>query len=67
MEITIFKNIKDTSAPFVRHVRLILERIKDGKSKDLIVAIRKEKDKDERNKLKQGPTSDMFFRHFHEA
>ena len=54
MEITIFKNIKDTSAPFVRHVRFILERIKEGKSKDLIVAIRKEKDKDERNKLKQG-------------
>lgn len=53
MNITIFKNIKDTSAPFVRNVALILERIRNGKSKELIVAIRKEKDKEKRNKLKQ--------------
>tara|TARA_Y100001938_G_C8090796_1_gene434918 strand:- start:1057 stop:3447 length:2391 start_codon:yes stop_codon:yes gene_type:complete len=53
MNITIFKNIKETSAPFVRSVDVILERIKNGKSKDLIVKIRKEKDKDARNILKQ--------------
>ena len=46
MEITIFKNIKETSAPFVRHVDIILERIKSGKTRDLIDIIRKEKDKD---------------------
>ena len=53
MEITIFKNIKETSAPFVRHVNIILERIKSGKTSDLIDIIRKEKDKDKRNILKQ--------------
>lgn len=53
MNITIFKNIKDTSTPFVRDIHLILDRIKSGKCKDLIQSIRKEKDKDERNKLKQ--------------
>lgn len=52
-EVTIFKNIKDTSTPFHRSVDIMLERIKDGSSKDLIVAIRKEKDKDKRNQLKQ--------------
>lgn len=52
-EITIFKNILDTSTPFHRGVEVILERIKIGKSKDLVSAIRKEKDKGKRNALKQ--------------
>ena len=52
-EVTIFKNIKDTSTPFHRSVDIILDRIKDGSSKDLVLAIRKEKDKDKRNQLKQ--------------
>ena len=54
MKITIFKNIKETSTPFVRDVSVILERIRDGKSKDLVDKIRKEKDKEKRNLLKQG-------------
>ena len=53
-EITIFKNIKDTSTPFHRAVDVILDRVKDGSSKELVLAIRKEKDKEKRNQLKQG-------------
>ena len=52
MDITIFKDIKQTNQPFYRDVNLILERIKDGASKDLVKKIRSEKDKDERKILK---------------
>ena len=52
-EITIFKNIKDTSTPFFRPLSFILQRIEAGKSKELIQKIRKEKDKTKRNLLKQ--------------
>jgi len=51
-EITIFKSIKDTSTPFYREIGLILDRIKDGKSKEVVNAIRNEKDKEKMNKLK---------------
>jgi hypothetical protein len=51
-QITIFKNIRDTSTPFFRPVDEILDRIKTGKSKDIVKAIREEKDKDIKNKLK---------------
>jgi len=51
--ITIFKNIKDTSTPFHRDVFSILTRIKNGKSKGLIKQIRAEKGKYERNELKK--------------
>ena len=53
MEITIFKDIKDTSQPFYRDVSRILERIQEGASKDIVKSIRGEKDKEIRNKLKQ--------------
>jgi len=53
-KITIFQNIKETSTPFHRDVIKILERIKDGASKDLVKKIRAEKRKPERNELKQG-------------
>ena len=51
-EITIFKSIKDTSTPFYREIGLILDRIKNGKSKEVVNAIRNEKDKEKMNKLK---------------
>jgi hypothetical protein len=51
--ITIFKNIKDTDTPFYRPIDKILERIKDGSSKDLVKSIRSEKNKGERNELKK--------------
>lgn len=52
-DITIFKDIKDTEQPFFRSVELILDRIKNGSSKELIKGIRKEKDKTKINLLKQ--------------
>ena len=53
MEITIFKDIKETSQPFYRDVDMILDRIRDGASKDIIKRIRSEKDKEKINNLKQ--------------
>ena len=53
MEITIFKDIKVTSQPFYRGAVVILNRIKEGSSKDLVKRIREEKDKDKINTLKQ--------------
>lgn len=51
--ITIFKNIKDTDAPFHRPIGHIIDRIKNGASKDLVKRIRKEQRKAERNELKK--------------
>tara|TARA_R100000278_G_scaffold123277_1_gene112631 strand:+ start:126 stop:2621 length:2496 start_codon:yes stop_codon:yes gene_type:complete len=51
--ITLFKNIKETSQPFHRVVEVALDRIKNGKSKDLIEKIRSLKDKNEINELKK--------------
>ena len=53
MDITIFKDIKQTSQPFYRNINLILTRIQDGASKDIVKKIRAEKDKENRNILKQ--------------
>ena len=51
--ITIFKNIRETSTPFHRHVGFVLDRIKNGASKVLVKKIRQEKDKSRRNELKK--------------
>jgi hypothetical protein len=51
--ITIFQDIKSTSTPFFKPIDVILNRIRDGKSKDLVLGIRREKDKTQRNILKQ--------------
>ena len=53
MEITIFKDIKNTSQPFYRKVELVLNRIEQGNSKDIVKKIRAEKDKEKRNELKK--------------
>jgi hypothetical protein len=53
MEITIFKDIKNTSQPFYRDVGIIIERIKEGASQEIVRTIRSEKDKSKRNQLKQ--------------
>ena len=53
MDITIFKDIKETSQPFYRNVDVILKRIQEGYSKDLVKKIRAQKNKEKRNKLKQ--------------
>jgi hypothetical protein len=52
-KVTIFKNIKDTDTPFHRDVDLVLLRIKDGATKNLVKSIRQAKDKNERNELKK--------------
>ena len=51
--VTIFQNIRDTDTPFFRNVSKILERIKDGTTKELVKKIRLEKDKSERNEMKK--------------
>jgi len=51
--VTIFQNIRETSTPFFRDVNDILERIKDGATKDLVNKIRLEKRKAEKNELKK--------------
>ena len=43
MQITIFKDIKETSQPFYRNVEIIIKRIREGSSKDLIKKIRSER------------------------
>jgi len=51
--ITIFKNIKETSTPFYREVLVVLDRIKEGASKEIVKKIRVEKNKTERNEIKK--------------
>lgn len=51
--VTIFKNIKETSTPFHREVSKILDRIREGSSKDVVKRIRQEKNKNERNDIKK--------------
>jgi hypothetical protein len=51
--ITIFKNIRETSTPFFRDASLVLDRIRDGASKDIVKKIRLEKNKTERNEIKK--------------
>jgi len=53
MEITIFKDIKSTSTPFFKTIGVMLDRIQNGASKDIVEGIRNEKDKSTRNILKQ--------------
>ena len=52
-KITIFQNIKETATPFFRDVNVILDRIKNGATKELVKKIRAEKKKPERNELKK--------------
>ena len=53
MTITIFKDIKSTNQPFYREVEVILNRIREGASKELVKKIRAEKDKTQKNLYKQ--------------
>jgi hypothetical protein len=51
--VTIFRNIRETETPFHRSVAFVLNRIRDGASKDIVSRIRKEKDKASRNEIKK--------------
>jgi len=53
MNVTIFKTIKDTDTPFFRPVHKILDRIKNGSSKETVRKVREEKRKAERNEIKK--------------
>ena len=58
--ITIFKDILDTGTPFYREVDFVLDRIKNGSSKELVTGIRKNKNKNERQELKRKLPSICF-------
>jgi hypothetical protein len=60
MIVTIFKNIKSVSAGFNRNVFTVLERIKNGRSKELVELIRNEKDKVIRDEFKKNLPSVCF-------
>ena len=47
----LFKDIKDTSQPFYRDVKSIIDRIRDGASKEIVKDIREESNKEKRNEL----------------
>ena len=64
MDITLFKDIKQTSRPFYRNINLVLTRIQEGASKDIVKKIRAEKDKENRNILKQKLPAICFSREF---
>lgn len=58
--ITVYKNIHQVDTPFFREVEVILKRIKEGASKNLVISIRKEEDKTKRNELKKQLPSICF-------
>lgn len=58
--ITIFKNINETGKPFYISVESALDRIRGGKSKQLLDKIRLTADKEERNELKKKLPSVCF-------
>ena len=51
--ITYFKTISETSTPFHVDVSVAIDRIKNGKSKELVEDVRKEIDKNARNEKKK--------------
>jgi hypothetical protein len=59
-KVTVFRSIIDTDTPFYRDVAVVLDRIRNGSSKELISRIRKEKDKTEQNNLKKNLPSVCF-------
>ena len=60
MIVTIYKNILETQTFFHRDIEEVLERIRTGKSKELIEKIRLEPDKQKRNILKKNLPSICF-------
>lgn len=59
-KVTVFRSITATSAGFHRSVEFVLDRIRNGNSKELLSRIRLEEDKDKRNELKKGLPSICF-------
>ena len=51
--VSIFKTIRDTDTPFYRDIHVILNRIREGASKEIVKRVRAEKVKAERNDIKK--------------
>ena len=62
--ITIFQNIKTIDAPYHSPISFVLDRIKDGNSKEPCEQIRAESDKKKRNELKKELPSILFSGNF---
>lgn len=60
MKVTIFQNIKVTSSPFVRDVTHVLDRIKNGNSRETVDSVRFETSKEKQNQYKQQLPSICF-------
>jgi len=60
MQVTIFKNILETKTPHYLSIDKIIERIRDGKSKELVQKVRNCKDKAQRTELKKQLPSICF-------
>jgi len=52
MIVTIFKNLHSTNTPFLKDIDFILDRIKSGKSKDIVLNVRKQKNKELADEIK---------------
>lgn len=64
--VTIFKNVKDIKNPYYVSIDTIVDRIRNGKSKELLDKIRTEPDKKKRNELKLNLPSICFSGKFSE-
>jgi len=60
MQITVFKNIRETKVPYYRSVEWAVERIRTGKNRELIEKIRTLESKDQRDELKKELPSYLF-------
>lgn len=60
MQITVFKNIHETQVPYHRSIEWAIERIRNGKNRELIEYIRSIPDRNDRNKVKAQLPSYLF-------
>jgi hypothetical protein len=58
--VTIFKNLSQTNTPFYRDISIILDRIKNGTSKEIVLKVRTAKDETEANQIKKTLPSICF-------
>lgn len=58
--VSIYRNIYDKTSRHTLSISSALERIRSGKSRDLVISIRNEQDRDRKNNLKSGLPSVCF-------
>lgn len=51
--VTVFKSINNTSTPYLLNIQEVLERIKNGRSREIVEQVRSIQDKHERNEVKK--------------